>query len=265
MKTLAFLFTFLAGVAVAAPEAVKRPVGRPGSTASGSLPLALDGSGAIEAPERAAATKAALPTGIAPKTSLRPKMRTRAVKRLARKQRKLRAKGAVCGDLDLQGEVLGPKPGRISGCGVAQAVRVRSVSGVSLSQRSVMDCDTARALKSWVDNTAKPALQKNGGGLKSLRVAAHYACRTRNNKKGARISEHGKGRAIDISGFQLRDGSTITVLKGWTARETSQVMRRLHRGACGPFGTVLGPNADSHHRDHFHFDTARYRSGTYCR
>jgi hypothetical protein len=42
-------------------------------------------------------------------------------------------------------------------------------------------------------------------------------------------------------------------------------MRRMHRGACGPFGTVLGPEADRYHQDHFHFDTARYRSGSYCR
>jgi len=25
------------------------------------------------------------------------------------------------------------------------------------------------------------------------------------------------------------------------------------------------PNANRFHRDHFHFDTARYRSGSYCR
>jgi len=39
----------------------------------------------------------------------------------------------------------------------------------------------------------------------------------------------------------------------------------MHRAACGPFGTVLGPNADRFHQDHFHFDTARHRSGPYCR
>ena len=45
-----------------------------------------------------------------------------------------------------------------------------------------------------------------------------------------------------------------------------QMLRNLHRAACGPFGTVLGPNANAAHRDHYHFDTARYRSGTaYCR
>jgi len=28
---------------------------------------------------------------------------------------------------------------------------------------------------------------------------------------------------------------------------------------------VLGPEAARYHQDHFHFDTARYRSGSYCR
>ena len=128
-----------------------------------------------------------------------------------------------------------------------------------------MDCGTAKALTSWVIKTAKPALKRQGGGLSNLQIAAHYACRSRNNQPGAKVSEHGKGRAVDISGFQLRDGSTVTVLHGWTARGTAKVLRKMHRGACGPFGTVLGPEADRFHRDHFHFDTARYRSGSYCR
>ena len=116
-----------------------------------------------------------------------------------------------------------------------------------------------------MDKTAKPALRRKGGGLKSLRVAAHYSCRSRNNQKGAKISEHGRGRAIDISGFHLADGSEISVLNGWSAGSTRKTMHQLHKGACGPFGTVLGPNSDRFHQDHFHFDTARYRSGRYCK
>lgn len=177
----------------------------------------------------------------------------------------MRKAGAVCGDTDIQGETIGRVSGRISGCGVSEAVRIRSVSGIRLSNTAIMDCMTAKALKSWVDNTAKPVLKSKGGGLKTLRVAAHYACRTRNSMPGARISEHGKGRAIDISGVQLKDGSTITVLRGWRTASTSKTMRALHKGACGPFGTVLGPDGDRFHQDHFHFDTARYRSGTFCR
>jgi hypothetical protein len=42
-------------------------------------------------------------------------------------------------------------------------------------------------------------------------------------------------------------------------------LRRLHRGACEAFSTVLGPDANEAHRDHFHFDlAARRRSGSYC-
>jgi hypothetical protein len=94
---------------------------------------------------------------------------------------------------------------------------------------------------------------------------AHYACRTRNSVKGAKISEHGRGRAIDIAAFQLRNGSEISVLKHWGQGGNGKALSKIHRAACGPFGTVLGPKSDRHHRDHFHFDTARYRSGPYCR
>jgi hypothetical protein len=172
--------------------------------------------------------------------------------------------GSVCGDPTLRGEVMGPMEGQIFGCGVDHAVRLFAVSGVALSQASVMDCNTARALKKWVDTTAKPTLKRRGGGLRGIHVAAHYACRTRNNQPGAKISEHGRGKAIDISGFALADGSSISVLEGWHSDVDAKALRRMHGGACGPFGTVLGPNADRHHRDHFHFDTARYRSGAYC-
>ncbi|MEP2151449.1 MAG: extensin family protein [Roseobacter sp.] len=199
------------------------------------------------------------------KVSLRPKLRPRKFRRIARAQERLRQKGAVCGDLDIQGDIAGRVTGERTGCGIQNAVRVRSVSGITLSQPAVLDCTTAQALKSWVDTTAKPALSRKGGGLKQLRVAAHYSCRTRNNRAGARLSEHSKGRAIDISAVRLQDGSLITVRNGWNGKDTAQAMRLLHKGACGPFGTVLGPNSDRFHVDHFHFDTARYRSGPYCR
>jgi hypothetical protein len=99
--------------------------------------------------------------------------------------------------------------------------------------------------------------------LVAIQVASHYACRSRNGQRGARLSEHAKGNAIDISAFLLADGTRLTVLEDWDG-QNSRLMRRLHASACGPFGTVLGPNADRHHQDHFHFDVADYRSGSYC-
>ncbi len=243
------------------PETSLRPMERSGGT--GVQSVQVDPSGAINQPTRDMSGDEARERGGLFK-SLRPLFRSGKVEKVGRAERKLRAKGAVCGDLSIQGETVGAVDGRIDACGIENAVRVRSVSGIALSQSALMDCTTASALKKWVEGSAKPALSKTGGGLKGLRVAAHYICRTRNNQAGGKVSEHGKGRAIDISGFQLANGSEISVLQGWSAGGTSKVMRRMHGGACGPFGTVLGPDADRYHQDHFHFDTARYRAGTYC-
>lgn len=197
--------------------------------------------------------------------SLRPLLRPDRIREAARGQTILARKEAVCGDPAIRGVAIGRVQGKIRGCGIENAVKLRSVSGITLSQQAVVDCTTARTLRTWIDNGLKPALGNRGGGVVGLKVAAHYACRTRNSQKGARISEHGKGRAIDISGFVLRDGSEISVLRYWGKGSLGRILREIHAAACGPFGTVLGPDADRFHRDHFHLDTARYRGGAYCR
>ena len=284
MRRIALLLAVCAtgAVAAAGPDASKRPVARAGTDAPLSATVIDNPSrsrllGAVQRPVSRPGTNArnistpvpaleqvvaasALPRS----SSLRPNLRPPAIVQQAMARREARRKGQVCGDPDLQGDVVGYVPGRLSACGIKEAVRLRSVSGVTLSQSALMDCNTAKALKKWTERGAKPALRGTGGGLAGYRVAAHYACRTRNNQPGARISEHGKGRAIDISGFALRDGTQLTVLNDWNSRHR-KALRSMHKAACGPFGTVLGPNSDRFHRDHFHFDTARYRSGSYCR
>lgn len=174
-------------------------------------------------------------------------------------------KGSVCGVKTIQGEKLAPIPGKLAACGVPDPVRITSVDGVALSQASIMDCQTAKALNTWVKTGVKPAVGRLGGGVSSLKIAAHYSCRTRNNQPGAKISEHGKGRAVDVSAINLKNGVSLTVLKGWRDPAQGKLLKSMHKSACGPFGTVLGPNANKYHQDHFHFDTARYRSGSYCR
>ncbi|MEM6940273.1 MAG: extensin family protein [Pseudomonadota bacterium] len=246
----------------AAPEASLRPVERGGPL--GVRAVALAPSGAIRPPERNEIQNNAVKRG-GLFASLRPAFRSAAAVREGRKAERLKRRGAVCDDVSIQGEIVGRVTGRLPGCLIENAVRVREVAGIRLSQRAVMDCPTAAAFKTWLETAAKPAFARKGGGLQSVRVAAHYACRTRNNQKGARLSEHGKGRAIDVSGFRLSNGTEVSVLQGWNAPAYSKAMRQVHRQACGPFGTVLGPNANRFHRDHFHFDTARYRSGPYCR
>lgn len=174
-------------------------------------------------------------------------------------------KGSICGSRTIRGQKLSPIAGRLKGCGISDPVQVTSIDGVALSQAATMDCTTANALEAWVKKGVKPNVGKLGGGVASLKVVAHYSCRTRNSQKGAKISEHGKGHAIDIAAINLKNGSSLTVLKGWRNPAQGKVLKAIHASACGPFGTVLGPRSDKFHQDHFHLDTARYRSGAYCR
>ncbi len=174
--------------------------------------------------------------------------------------------GSSGGNIDrpgLQAEKLGRVPGP-GACGVKDAYRVTSAAGVRLSQPATISRKTAVQLDKWLRRHAIPIIGNKGGGLVQIQVAAHYSCRTRNSRPGARLSEHALGNAIDISAFVLADGTRLTVLKDWSGRN-SRVLKRLHASACGPFGTVLGPNSDRHHQDHFHFDVADYRNGSYCR
>jgi len=250
VRALGLILVLAASVAAADTDKSKRPVARAGTDARNlSVP-------AVGAPVTLAAA-------VSP-ASLRPKLRPGAIVERAMARRNDRRKGGLCGDPDLQGDVIGFVPGRLKGCGIAEAVRVKSVSGVVLSQPAVLECSAARALKNWTEKSTKKVLRDTGGGLVGYRVAAHYACRTRNNQPGAPISEHGRGKAIDISGFVLKDGTTLSVLNDWNSRR-GRALKRMHKEACGTFGTVLGPRSDRFHRDHFHLDTVRYGGGAYCR
>ncbi len=211
----------------------------------------------------AAARPANLPF-LSPEASPLPVLRPEGLEQKVFLKRLKRRKGSVCGDIDIQGDEVGRVTGKLRGCGARDAVRVREVAGVRLSQQSIMTCDTARALKTWVERGVKPAFRRRGPVVE-MRVAAHYSCRTRNNKPDAKLSEHGHAQAIDISAFTMRDGEVITVLKGWRKDTTLRPLRKVWKAACGPFGTVLGPESDGYHRDHFHVDIARYRGGPYCR
>lgn len=197
--------------------------------------------------------------------ALRPPTRPKTIeKQAARVKQQIRA-GSVCGDARIQGKAIGTKSGRLSACSVPNAVQITSVSGIKLTQNAIVDCTTAKAFAKWVDNSLKPQARKSGKTVSKIQIIGHFSCRTRNGQPGAKLSEHAKGRALDIAGFEFTDGSKYTLLKDWRTSKGGSFLKPLHRGACGPFGTVLGPNANKFHQDHFHFDTARYRSGTYCR
>ena len=178
--------------------------------------------------------------------------------RAERSERAEPADGFVCGDRAIRGEELARITSKVQGCGIEQPVRVTQVDGIRLTTPATIDCATASALKDWINAGVRPAFGRQE--VVELRVAASYICRPRNNVRGAKISEHGRGKAIDISGFILSDGKELTVSGNYNRQ-----MRQAYRAACGIFGTTLGPGSDGYHEDHLHFDTASHRNGSYCR
>ncbi len=154
-----------------------------------------------------------------------------------------------------------------NGCGIPNPWRMNSLSGVSLSKPATMNCGAVAAVDDWLNVTVQPAAAREfGERVIGIDVAASYSCRARNNVRGSRMSEHGFGNAIDISGFTLADGRKVTVEDGWSGRRDERAfLREVRKQACGEFTTVLGPGSDRHHRNHFHLDLARRRNNsTYC-
>ena len=172
----------------------------------------------------------------------------------------------VCRDPRLAGD---PRPDIIDvgdlACGIDDPVRVTSVAGIRLTPPALVGCRTARRLADWLTGVAQPqARAQLGAGIAGVRVMGSYACRTRNNA-GWRRSEHARGRAIDIGGFTLTNGVEVTVARDWGETPEGAFLREIWLKGCGPFATVLGPDADRRHRGHLHLDTSPRGGEPYCR
>jgi hypothetical protein len=144
-------------------------------------------------------------------------------------------------------------------CTVRNAYRLNAMPGVSLSQPAIVNCAVANGFNSWLTQVAQPAAQSSyNSPITGIDIAASYACRPRNGVRGAKLSEHGFGNALDVSGFTFANGQHVSVA---TDYYSSAFLKRVRTDACGIFHTVLGPGSDSSHRDHLHFDLEERRSG----
>ena len=155
-----------------------------------------------------------------------------------------------------------------NGCGVRNAWRVSAIGGVALDGTKTMNCATIYAASRWLEEVVQPAAESAfGSRVTRINVPSTYACRPRNNVRGAKLSEHGMGNAIDISTFALNDGRSVNVEQGWFGRsDERRFLQTVRSEACGRFNTVLGPGSDAYHKNHIHLDLQQHRNGgTYCR
>lgn len=161
-------------------------------------------------------------------------------------------------------------PGR---CGAFRPFTVSAVDNgrVALRPAANVRCPMVPAIDAWVKNSVIPASSRYlGSPVTALKIISSYSCRTRNSRPFAKLSEHGLANAIDVAAFDLADGRRVTLLRGWRrgSRAEQAFLRAVHKDACRYFTTVLGPDADRYHQNHFHFDLARHnKKNTYhhCR
>jgi len=87
-----------------------------------------------------------------------------------------------------------------------------------------------------------------------------YACRNIYGRAGDRRSGHATANAFDVGGFALSDGTEISVLRDW-GKNTSKgrFLADARKEACRFFNTVLSPEYNQAHANHFHFEMSRYR------
>ncbi|MEC5404225.1 extensin family protein [Paraburkholderia sp. MPAMCS5] len=148
-----------------------------------------------------------------------------------------------------------------STCQLQNVLRVERFEDARPSSSFLATCPLALALAMYERHYLQPAAQAIYG--ESVRQIVHvgsYACRNVNHEAQGPLSEHAFANAIDIEGFVLADGSTISVAHDWS-RDTraGAFVRRARNGACAVFHTVLGPDYNALHRAHFHVDMGPYR------
>jgi hypothetical protein len=181
-----------------------------------------------------------------------------------RKLAGLGGEGAECRALLARAGVrFDPLPARTDSaqCGYADAVRFRPGGALSIdyAPRDLgATCPVAAALALWEWHVVQPAaIEHFGTQVASIEHFGSYSCRRLYGRAEGGWSEHARANAVDIAGFRLRDGTRLSVLNDWDDEgPPAAFLRDVRDGACKLFATVLSPDYNAAHRDHFHFDQA---------
>ncbi len=153
------------------------------------------------------------------------------------------------------------------GCSTLNTVRLSAIYGdekpLPVANLGPVACPLANTFAAWarygVDRAARQILDS---GLARIETMGSYSCR--NVAGTGRRSAHATANAIDVGAFILEDGRRISLINGWSngTRQERQFLRVVHESACKRFGTVLGPDYNSAHRNHFHLETS---GQSFCR
>lgn len=155
-------------------------------------------------------------------------------------------------------------PIRNGACGAPAPIKLKGMAAdppVEIRPAATMTCPMAAALDRWLVTVVQPrAKELLHAAVVRIHNVASYDCRHRNNDPLQRISFHAYAEAIDIAGFTTAKGERIDIFEHWPLDDPrGRFLKDIHQGACQIFGTVLGPEANEAHKNHFHFDLASRR------
>ena len=156
-----------------------------------------------------------------------------------------------------------PLPNRnfAGGCSQIDSIALLDV-GTEVTNLGPVKCELASKFAAWAEYGVKRAAREYlGSDLARIETMGSYSCR--NIAGSSKQSQHAHANAIDVSAFVLTDGRRITVEGNWkNGRKEKQFLSAIHDSACKRFGTVLSPDYNAAHRNHFHFDMS---GNGYCR
>lgn len=161
------------------------------------------------------------------------------------------------------GSLSWPAPDRIVSqtCGYRDGMLIRG-SALPSPGGLVTSCPVAAALLVWERDVQRQAQRLLGSEVRRLLHAGSFSCRRLYGREEGAWSEHATADAVDILGFELADGRTISVLRDWSYDGPAGAFLRTARdAACRTFTTTLSPDYNEAHRDHLHLDTANRGPG----
>lgn len=129
---------------------------------------------------------------------------------------------------------------------------------IEIKPAPVLRCEMAEQFTLWVRDDVATRVAKAGLTLASVETYDDYNCRGRNRVFGAKLSEHGKGNAVDVRSITFADKKAVLLTDKTFAKD---VRTDLRAAACARFTTVLGPGSDGYHEEHIHVDLAQRRGG----
>jgi hypothetical protein len=129
---------------------------------------------------------------------------------------------------------------------------------VAITPPASLQCSMAEAVAEWVRDDVAPSVAELGAPLAAITGYDSYECRPRNNIAGGKLSEHGKGNAIDVGAVKLGNGGIFSLTDPLVSKPFRE---RMRAATCARFTTVLGPGSDGYHNDHIHLDLAERSRG----